>query len=148
MEKLDTLEQVAEALTALGYEAELQNDGAVFVKVGGSEKPFTLILTTDNAGGELVFTCQLGTMGDIQDEKAADFMLAALDANTITRPYAFAIISDSDDPSLDDEEQWPIILTDTVPLGDLSADELNAAMDSLWAALAAARPVLETGLGL
>ncbi len=45
------------------------------------------------------------------------------------------------DPDLDDEEKWPIVLTDSLPLGDLSDQELIASVESLWSALSVV-PVL------
>ncbi len=142
--KMGSLEQVAQGLASLGYEAELQ-EGSIFAKIGGTEKPFTALLTKDERG-ELVITCQLAKLGDLREEDLPKVFLAALDANTKTRPYALAIISDADDATLDKEEEWPLVLTDSVPLGDLSSEELKAAMDNLLSALITSRDVLEAGL--
>lgn len=141
--KINTLEQVAQGLISLGYEVEPQ-ESSVFVKVGGSGKPFTAVMTI-NEKRELVITCQLAKLGDFEEENLPKVLLSALDANTRTRPFALAAITDADDPQLDQEEKWPLVLTNSVPLGDFSSEELKAAMDALWQALVTSREVLEAG---
>lgn len=147
MGTINTLEQVAEALGDLGYEAIHENE-AVRTVVGGSEAPFTAVLTTNADGSELVITCQLAKVGDIPEDKSETFAWACLDANTRVRPYSLATITAVDDENLDsdDEADYPIVLTDSVPLGDLSESELGSAMDNLWEALTAASLVLEFAL--
>jgi len=83
-------------------------------------------------------------MGDIKEEEMSKVLFALLDYNTMIRPYAFAVISVAEDPGLDDEEKWPIVLTDSLPLGDLSTEEVTAAVESLWSALSVV-PVLLKG---
>ena len=145
-EKIETLEQVLDVLEAQGYKARLIPGGAVAVEVGGANEPFSAVITASEEGAEFVITCQLAVLGDIEEELSAQFMLAALDANTALRPYAFAVISDTDDPELEDADQWPVVLTSSIPVGDLSEGELGVAMDGLWSALSAAGPVLKLGL--
>ena len=147
MENIETLEQVAEVLQDLGYEIEVDENTAVYIKVGGNESPFTAVVTCDTQRERMDITCQVAKLGDIPDEATPKFMLAALDANTAMRPYAFAVISDTDNPEYDEPEEWPVVLTESIPLGDLCREEIEAAMDSLWMALAASRPVIEVGFG-
>ncbi len=144
MGTIKTLEQVADALGDLGYDAIHEND-AVRTAVGGSEAPFTAVLTTTADASELVITCQLAKVGDIPDEQSETFAWACLDANTRVRPYSLATITGADDENLDDDDEaeYPIVLTDSVPLGDLSESELGSAMDNLWEALSAASLVLK-----
>ena len=144
--KIETLEQVLEVLEAQGYKAQMIPGGAVAVEIGGAQEPFTAVITQTEDGAELVVTCQLAVLGDMDEELSAQFMLAALDANTALRPYAFAVISDTDDAELEDADQWPVVLTSSVPIGDLSEGELCVAMDGLWRALSVAGPVLKLGL--
>ncbi len=80
-------------------------------------------------------------MGDIKEEELPKVLFSLLDYNTIIRPYAFAVISAAENPDLDDEEKWPLVLTDSLPLGDLSDQELIASVESLWSALSVV-PVL------
>ena len=140
------LTQVAEALESAGYEA-ICHDGAVHTKVGGMQKPFTAVLTINADRNALVITCQLARLGDIPEDNISTFAVAALDANSRISPFAFATLTASDNPELDEPQQWPVVLTDSIPLGDLSPGELEAAMDSLWSALAESRDVLEAGIG-
>ncbi len=145
-DKIETLEQVADVLERQGYDARLLPGEAVMMDIGGSKHPFAAVITKNEDGAEFVVTCQLAELGDLDEELSAQFMLAALDANTAIRPYAFAVISDSDDPELAEPEKWPVVLTSSVPIGDLSEGELCVAMDGLWSALTAAAPVLKLGL--
>lgn len=145
-ENIKTLDQVAEELEVQGYKIRLIPDEAVMMDVGGAENPFIAVITLDAVANQFVVTCQLAELGDLDEELSAQFMLAALDANTMVRPYAFAVISDSDDAALDAAEKWPIVLTNSLPIGDLSSGELNTAMDQLWQALTASGPVLKLGL--
>ena len=145
-DKIETLEQVADVLESQGYTPRLEDGKAVMLDVGGVHQPFAAVITKDEEQAELVITCQLAELGDIDEELSAQFMLAALDANTAIRPYAFAVISDSDDPALAEPEKWPVVLTSSIPVGDLSEGELNVAVDRLWSALSAAAPVLKLGV--
>ena len=146
MAKIDSLEKVADALEASGYEPEAQN-GAVSIGVGGSENPFVAVITLNDATSELVVTCQVAKLGDIDDDMVMEFCVACLDINTQIRPYAFATITASDNPDLDDPDSWPIVLTDSLPIGDLSDEELTTSIDSLWSALVAGAEVLRIGIG-
>ncbi len=145
MSDIETLEQVAEVLEENGYEP-VASEGAVSVGVGGQEAPFAATLTINKERQELSITCQLAVLGDVLDDRELEFTVACLDANTRVRPYAFAVITASDNPELDDPDEWPVVLTDSLPLGDLSPAELISSMDSLWAALAASWDVLHTGM--
>ena len=139
------LGDAAELLESSGYEVEFV-DGTIRLKVGGMDEPFLAVITADDAGSQLAISCQLAKWGDIAEDRLLDFAVACLDANTRIRPFAFATITASDEPGLDDDDEWPIVLTNSVPLGDLSPDELQAAMDSLWAALASSRDALRVGM--
>lgn len=144
MENIENLEQAADALNQLGYNV-VHGEDAVHIAVGGTENPFTAVLTI-NDSNELVINCQVAKLGDLNEDDIPTVQFCLLDANTRIRPYAFGIISGSDNPEMDDAAQFPIVLTDSLPLGDLSSGELNAAMDSLLVALESADEVLRIGL--
>ena len=144
MSTIQSLDQVAEALDAGGYEVEM-GDETVHLKVGGMDRPFVAVVTVNEPGTELAISCQLARWGDIPEKHLLQFAVACLDANTRIRPFAFATITASDRPDLDDPDEWPIVITNSVPLGDLSREELHAAMDSLWSALASGLSVLHIG---
>lgn len=127
---LNTLPEIAAALTALGYEVQ-STPQAVLVAVGGSATPFPTVLTLDGQGA-LVVTCRLARFGDVV---APDkFLFAALELNPRIMPYAVGVLSDAEGQE-GSEEDWPLVLCNSVPLGDFSQAELAAAMDCLLRAL-------------
>ncbi|HIC35281.1 MAG TPA: hypothetical protein EYO78_10765 [Gammaproteobacteria bacterium] len=134
---INNLPQIQEVTERLGYEASLADD-ALIVKIG----KFPAILTID--GGRLSINCKVARAGDIPEANQADFATAALDANTRLSPYALAMITDIDDPSSEgQEDDWPIVLTDTIPLGDFEECELKSALSDLQAALVGSKEVLQ-----
>ena len=145
MPDIENLEQVAEVLEANGYEPVV-SENSVSIGVGGTENPFAAAITINEERTELAISCQLAKLGDISDDHELQFVLSCLDANTRVRPYAFAVLTASDNPDLDEPDEWPVVLTDSLPIGDLSPDELISSIDSLWSALAASWDVLRTGL--
>ena len=145
MATIQGLDDIAEVLTTNGYELEAGDD-AVRLKVGGMDTPFVAVITTNEENSELAISCQLAKWGDVDEGRLLEFAVACLDANTRIRPFAFATITASDHPELDDPDEWPVVITNSVPLGDLSPAELQTAMDSLWSALASSRDVIRTGV--
>lgn len=144
MTNLNNLQEIFNSLQNLGFEAVL-NDGFIAVKIGTSENPFTAVLNI-SGDNNLAVTCQITTLGRIKNQQ--EFFLACLDANTLTRfqPFAFGIITNNDADD-DNHNNWPIVLTDTVPLGDFQESELESAMDSLLSALLGTREILAVGCG-
>ena len=63
-----------------------------------------------------------------------DLFLALLDLNTQTLPYAFAVLTEIDGED-GDKSSWPVVLIDSMPVGDISEDELLQSLSSLLAAL-------------
>ena len=137
---LDTKEQVAQALEAWGYET-LISDKSVITKVGGNENPYTAVLYLDN--GKLNISCEIAKLGDFPDDKLSILAFNALSGNTVIDPFAFAIIDSSDDSTLENAEDYLLILTDTIPLGHLSEAELEFSMDCLWDALTESSNILK-----
>ncbi len=140
MNNISNLEQIEAVLESSGYETVRDDDGVV-MKIGGTSVPFTSVFTIDEVQNQVIINCQIARMGDIKEEELPKVLFSLLDYNTIIRPYAFAVISATENPDLDDEEKWPIVLTDSLPLGDLSDIELIASVESLWSALSVV-PVL------
>ncbi len=137
---LETLNQIAEALENLGYEVQETKDG-VACKVA----KLVSVLTIDSRK-QLNITCQIAKASDIED--AEKFALVALDANTRVLPYAIAMITANDNPEEYSEEDadCPVVLIDSIPLGNLNESELASAMDSLLEALMACKDELSTVL--
>jgi hypothetical protein len=79
-----------------------------------------------------------------------DGQAVMLDVGGTHQPFAAVITKDdasaTDAAAMADAEKWPIVLTSSVPIGDLSEGELCVALDGLWNALSAAGPVLKLGL--
>ena len=136
---LNTLPDIEKELGKLAYECDLI-DNAIVTNIGA----FTVVLTIDD-DGFLNITCQVMELGQVQGEKLTEFAFAALDANSRISPYAFSLITVADDPDLTDEADYLVVLTDKIPLGDLSGCELRSAMQSLQTALLGTRDVLEAG---
>lgn len=143
--KLDSLQQFADVLEANAYECKL-NENSVQVKVGSKKNPIAGVITIDEASNSMNITCRIARLGDIPEENVPQFMAACLDANTRILPYAFGLLTASDNVDLDDPKEWPIVLVDSIPLGDLSEEEFLSSMSDLWIALQASRDVLSSAL--
>lgn len=133
---LNNLPQIKEAAERLGYEATLADD-TLIIRIG----QFPAFLTIDD--DHLCINCKIARAGDVPESNQAVFATSALDANTRLSPYAIAMITDIDDPSHEGSEgDWPIVLTDSIPLGDFEESELKAALVDLQAALVGSKDVL------
>jgi hypothetical protein len=126
----------------LGYEAHLK-DNSVAIKVGGLENPFVTVLTHNQSTKHFQITCLITTIGLMENETVYKFAVAALDANSRIMPFAYALITESTDPENDDDNEWPVVLTHAIPIGDFSKSELESAMHSLVKALMDGHNVLD-----
>jgi hypothetical protein len=135
MDNLQTLPHMALVLEDLGYEIGLQDD-FVAIKVPVSQgNPLTAVLTIDDARSKAVITCEVARYKDVAEDKLPEFLAAQSDANTRIDPFAFATITDVDDPARESVDDWVFVLIDSLPLGDLSAKELESAMSDLVGAM-------------
>ena len=142
-ENIQTLPRIAEVVEDLGYEVGLQQDFVgVRIPVGEGE-PFTAVLTIDEERRKLKITCRVARYGDIPEDRLADVLAAQSDANTRIDPFAFATLTNLDDPERADADDWLFVLIDSMPLGDLSAAELETAMSDLQRAMPEVKNVLE-----
>jgi hypothetical protein len=86
----------------------------------------------------LTISCEIDTWGNLQKrvtpDMKDDLYLAMLDLNTQTLPYAFAVLTEIDGEE-DDQSRFPVVLIDSMPVGDISDDELLSSLSSLLAAL-------------
>ncbi|MCZ2156265.1 MAG: hypothetical protein LC114_20575 [Bryobacterales bacterium] len=134
-ENLTTLAEMARALEDDGYEVAA-GDGFLAVKIPrGDKAPALASLTIDDIRDKLVISCRVARYGDIAQERLPAFQAALLDANTRIDPFAFATLTDRDDPNLESPADWIVLLIESLPLIDLSAAELGAAMADLAKAL-------------
>lgn len=143
---INNLAEVHEALQDLAYVSDLHPE-AVLAKVGS----FPVVVTI-NGKGELVISCQIAKLGAIQEDRLTEFAFAALDANSRLSPFAISILTEDDgctcccSDETAEEMDYPIVLVDNIPLGDLSKDELKKAFESLYTAIIGCREVLESGI--
>jgi hypothetical protein len=137
-DNLKNLEQVYAALLDLGYMPSIGEAG-VHLEVNG----FVTVMTISEALQRLDISCQLAKVGDVPEDELPAVMYSMLDANTRTRPYAFEILSAQDTGDDIDIPESPIVLADSLPLGDLCVEELKASVESLAVAIATAVDTLE-----
>lgn len=145
---ISNLAEVHEALQDLAYPAELHPEAVITWPIKRGTFP---VIVTINTRSELVISCQIAKLGAIQEDRLTEFAFAALDANSRLSPFAISIITEADSPmpankDENEEKNYPIVLVDNIPLGDLSKDELRKAFESLHAALIGSREVLEAGM--
>lgn len=142
MDNIMTLSEVHETLDVLGYEATL-SDTSVVVKMGGLNKPFPAVVTHNKLTNHFQISCMVTKLGLVPEDKLAAFALAALDANSRIVPFAYALLTDSHTTKKDKPEEWQVVLTHAIPVGDFSRGELRSAMESLLAALVDSTDVLD-----
>mgnify|MGYP000754800948 CR=1 FL=1 len=141
---LKTVADIAGVLEARGYEIQVDASN-IITKLGAQANPYTAVLHL--GGDKLNITCELAKLGEFSEENLSLLAFQALSANTVVDPYAFAIIDSSDDPEIENAEDFTLVLIDTIPTTDLSEEELVFAMDKLWDALTESVDVLKVGFG-
>ena len=138
VQKIGTLADTQQALQELGYRAKL-TDGGVMTGVSlteedGTSRNFLMLITLENDRLEL--NCQVCTIGDLEKSHNESGLAALawifLALNSEIQPWAIALINP--DGELDSSDT--VVLTDSVPLGDFSIEELQSAMTTLLQALA------------
>ena len=138
---MDNLAEVQTGLEELGFVAKYNiADEIIVVSLDGGTPAVLMI-----EGDHLSVTAQVCTFGELRDDNLAVFAMAALDANSRISPFAFSLITERDDPSIQNMSEYVVTLVDHVPLGDLEKPELESAMQSLITALVGSREVLEAG---
>lgn len=141
--KLNTLAEIVPALHQLGYRARLTDSGILVgmtLEDQEEKREFVMLITDEQNNFD--FNCQLATIGDLEmlEEELAGLAWVLLAINAEIQPWAVALINP--DGVLSDDDT--IVLTDSVPMGDFSTGELDAAMSSFGRALAAVVPTYIT----
>ncbi len=135
MNDIKTLTDIEKVLSEHGYTPTL-NEGSVSLPIGAEGSPFPCVILMDETN--LTISCEIDTWGNLQKRVSPDMKddlyLAMLDLNTQTLPYAFAVLTDIDGED-DDKSSWPVVLIDSMPVGDISEGELLESLRSLMAAL-------------
>jgi hypothetical protein len=135
MNDIKILADVERVLAEHGYKPTL-NEGSVTLPIGAESSPFPCIILMDEVS--LTVSCEIDTWGSLQKrvnaEMKDDLFLAMLDLNTQILPYAFGVLTDIDGED-GDESEFPVVLIDSMPVGDISESEILESMRSLLAAL-------------
>ncbi|MDZ7640217.1 MAG: hypothetical protein U5J83_18515 [Bryobacterales bacterium] len=141
-EKLSSLAEMAEVLEDGGYYVAM-GEGFLAAKVAHrNHPPANALLTIDEIRKKLVISCRVARYGDVPAERLPAFQAALLDANTRIDPFAFATITDQDDPDLDSPDEWIVVLIESMCISDLSTGELLTAMEDLTHALPTADDIM------
>lgn len=136
--------ELENVLQDLGYGVIRSSDDTFsFEVVKGIPASITVGENPSTRNKRLLITCNIAKLGDFKEEDLPKLAFNCLDANTLTSPYAFALITSADDPRLTDPKDFLLVLTNEVPLEDLSAGELREALDTLHTALVTARETLD-----
>jgi len=127
MEKISTIAQIAAVLANSGFKAK---DGGNFVSVqlGSAANPVNAIINLSDKN--MYVACELAKVSDLRVKQFNQAMCAMIIGNTSVLPYAFTIHAEGKKL-----EKSPITLINSVPMGDLSEQELIAAVDSLQVAV-------------
>lgn len=148
IEQVDSLSDAVEVLRDLGYHARLTDDGVlggISIREGEEEsaesRDFMFMITEDGENFErsLQFNCQLCTIGDLPDNEMDTLPWIFLAVNTEIQPFSVGC-HQADAADLDEKDV--LVLTNSIPLGDLSRAEFQSAMDGLRRGLVAVIPSL------
>lgn len=131
-----TIEEMAEVLQDAGFETEVNGD-SVFTKIG-VRSPFPVVITLDSEEKEFEFDCQVALVSNVPESNQTAMLAALLKLNAEIQPFAFAI------PTEEDEDDAPIVLVDSIPIGDLSSREVIITMEKLQLALTKSRTTMQS----
>lgn len=141
-ELIRSFDDMANALEDSGFQVA-QGDQFLALKVPHvGHEPKTALITIDEIRNKAIITCRVARYGDIPEDRLPAFQAAMLDANTRVDPFAFATIADQDEPDTDSPDEWAVVLIESLPLADLSPEELNIAIEDLAQALLIADELL------
>jgi len=146
MDNINSSEKVMKVLASMGYESEAVECGVRF-GIGDTENAFPVVILIDDK--DMIINCEIAKWGEISSNVAEDmkdaFFLGLLDINTQILPYSVAVVSNIDGEE-DDRDSWPVVLIDSMPIGDISEDELRSSIQSLMKALHTAKDLFSVVL--
>ncbi|HEV7868887.1 MAG TPA: hypothetical protein VGO90_14465 [Chthoniobacteraceae bacterium] len=143
--KLKSLTSIASTLEEAGYNAN-QHENAVFVELSHDGKTHAAVLQLQE--GALHVTLQLAKISDFDQDQLSLVAINALAANIEMLPYAFAIIKPAEDADDDAVSESPLVLINSVPVEDLSEDELLWDIQKLQSALIAGVGAISAALSI
>jgi hypothetical protein len=134
---------IGTALSEAGYSAS-HDDSAAFVELQHEGKNYPAVIQLQ--GKELLISCQICKIGDFGADQLALVATNALAANVEMLPYAFAILKPEDSGNEEAVADSPLVIINSVPVGDFSTEELLWAVRKLQVALATAVRGIETSV--
>jgi len=126
---LNTIQEIGEAVENLGFDVGLENE-VLTVAMNVEDQAFPVIMEIEH--GKLVVRNQFCLLGDIAEDDLPSAAMTALLMNAEIHPYAFCVV-DAGGDGVDPTD--PVILIDSIPVGDLSEGEVEKSLDSLRQAL-------------
>lgn len=134
---LKTIDEIA-AVIAQDHEVVDYSPSTVTFVVIGEKKPIHAVLAISDATARI--TCQIAGMESVAPEDYTAIMAVCLNANQVICPYAFSLLQMTETPQL--LSDFTLVLIDSLPLIDLSPEELCASIDSLLQALHLGREMI------
>lgn len=141
--KLKSLTSIAHILTEAGY-TTAQDEDAVFVELRHEDQVRPAVLEIED--GALHVTCQLAKLSEFDQDQLSLVAINALAANVEMLPYSFAIIKPADGADADAVSDSPLVLINSIPVEDLSEDELLWDIQRLQSALIAGASAISNAL--
>ena len=139
MENVSDLYDLSVVLEDLGYSVNRNGEFITSkMSIDGKDYPIVFSMASDNFGETLSIDCQVAKLKDVIPSDSNDLVkslqlsLSLATLNYQICPFAVAIRDGADGIDEDD----PIVLINSLPIGDLSVQEIEYSMDALRRALA------------
>ncbi len=140
---LHSLTAIADALCQAGYSAS-SHDSAAFVELQHEGTKYPAVIQVQDK--EFLISCQVCKIGDFDPDQLALVATNALAANVEMLPYAFAILKPEDSADEEAVADSPLVIINSVPIGDFSEEELLWSVRKLQVALATAVQGIKTAV--
>ncbi|MDB6153668.1 MAG: hypothetical protein JWL90_2121 [Chthoniobacteraceae bacterium] len=140
---LQSLAAIADVLSKAGYSASA-DDSAAFVELQHEGTNYPAVIQSQ--GKEFLISCQVCRIGDFGPDQLALVATNALAANVQMLPYAFAILKPEDSADEEAVADSPLVIINSVPIGDFSEEELLWSIRKLQIALATAVQGIKTAV--
>ena len=136
---LDNLSEISDVLQDKGYTV-CDTDGDVLKVNILDAGPSALLIIEDGINGkELRISYQVLTLGQLLE--SPEFAIALLDMNSSILPFSFASVSVDPGDEVDIESS-PVMLMDSIPIGNMCEEELLHSIQSLLIAYEKSAPLL------
>ncbi|MES2570379.1 MAG: hypothetical protein V4710_10050 [Verrucomicrobiota bacterium] len=142
---LTSLTSIADALCDAGYSASA-GDSAAFVELQHDGAKYPAVIQAQ--GKEFFISCQVGKIDDFEPDQLALVATNALAANVEMLPYALAILKPENSADEKAVGESPLVIINSVPVGDFSEEELLWSVRKLQVALATAVQAINTAVAV